>query len=238
MWGEIAGAFAFLTILPLRAAPGLPGRTFAWYPLVGLCIGVLIALSVSLPTLSPDLRAFLALLVWIIITGGLHLDGFADACDGLLATTSAERRLDIMKDPRTGSWAVIGLIVLLLGKWLLLREVDTPALLLFPPVIGRWSMILAVSGFPYARREGIGAYFREGLGRAQVMIATLTCAFIALLLVIFVDSRSVYLYLAVPLGLLLAQWATRRLGGGLTGDVYGAVCELTEGLCLLILVLI
>jgi adenosylcobinamide-GDP ribazoletransferase len=231
----LRGAFAFLTIVPLAHSAGKPGHIFAYFPLVGLLIGALLVLVASNRLFSADLTAFLVLLVWIVITGGLHLDGLADSCDGLFATAAPERRLEIMKDPRAGSWAVIGVVTLLLGKWLALREIQ-PIMLLVPPVIGRWAMVIAAWGFPYARPSGMGSYFRYGLGRAQVVIASITALTVIPLLIRFEEPAILLAFLLVPVIVVIsARWADGRLGGGLTGDVYGALCEGTELLCLLIL---
>src|SRR6266568_889116 len=180
---DLIGALTFLTTLPVGwiAAPRdtAPGRIFAFFPVVGLLMGAVLSAVASIRFLSADLVAFLVLAAWVILTGGLHLDGFADCCDGLLATVSLERRLEIMKDPRTGSFAVIGLVVLLLGKWTALRTLS-PVLLILPPVLGRWAMVLAAAGFPGARPSGLAAYFRDGLGRAQIIAATVTAVIVAL----------------------------------------------------------
>ncbi len=236
MWADLAGAFAFLTILPLRARAGTPGRTFTYFPLVGLVIGVLIALAASITFLPRDAVGFLTLLVWVALTGALHLDGFADACDGLFSTTTVERRLEIMKDPRAGSWAVVGVTLLLLGKWVALRNV-LPLLLIVPPVLGRCAMVLAAYAFPNARAAGSGAYFRRGLRRPDVIAAVVLTALILAPLVI-VGGVRVTLALAAMWVIVagVGLWAARRLGGGLTGDVYGAICELTELCALFILI--
>lgn len=237
---DLRGALAFLTVIPVGwPDETTPGRTFAYYPLVGLIIGVILALIAQVGGFSVALIALLVLLAWITLTGGLHLDGVGDACDGVLATVEPTRRLEIMKDSRAGSWAVIGLFLLLLGKWIALRDLialDAPWLLVLPPVIGRWAMVLAVRMFPYARTEGIGGYFRDGFGAAQVTIAT------AIMLVIVIGAALVYsvLVLIVLVAALIivrggGAWIAQRLGGGLTGDVYGALCEITELVCLIIL---
>jgi adenosylcobinamide-GDP ribazoletransferase len=233
MWADMRAALSFLTILPLGNAQGRkPGWSFAWYPLVGLLIGAALALTAALSPLHGGITSFLVLLAWVVITGGLHLDGFGDACDGLLAAVEPARRLAIIKDPRAGSWAVVGLALLLLGKWTALAAVP-PALLILPPVVGRWAMVIAAYSFPYARQTGLGAYFRDGLGRAQVITATA----VALLAAAASAREVVPLWTAFIIGgvtvFVVGKWAAKRLGGGLTGDVYGALCELTELLCLL-----
>jgi len=236
---DLRRAFTFLTVVPLGHLPERPpGYAFAYFPLVGLAIG---GLLLALHALSPaELRPWVLLLAWVIVTGGLHLDGLGDSCDGLLAHTSIERRLSIMKDPRAGSWAVIGLVLALLGKALALAYAPTWAILV-APLWGRWAMVLAALAFPYGRPDGqsLGAYFREGLGRTQGITATVFAFFSGGLLVLvgLIDPLAL---LGAPLALLLAllggRWAAQRLGGGLTGDVYGALCELTELLMLVVIV--
>lgn len=229
---DAASAFAFLTVLPSRwFTSERPGRILAWFPLVGLAIGGALAGTASLTFLPPDVTRFITLAAWVVLTGGLHLDGFADSCDGLLATTTPERRLEIMKDPRAGSWAVAGVVVLLLGKWAALGSL-APAWLVAAPVAGRWAMALAVYAFANARPGGMGAYMRIGLGRPQIIVATLT----ALIVVVALGWQAL-VALGAALGalVLIGRWAAGRLGGGLTGDVYGALCELAELTCLLAL---
>jgi len=232
---DAASAFAFLTVLPARwFTSEKPGRIFAWFPLVGLTIGVLLAGVASVAFLPPDVTRFVTLAAWVVLTGGLHLDGFADSCDGLLATTTPERRLEIMKDPRAGSWAVAGVVVLLLGKWAALGSI-APMWLIAAPVAGRWAMAVAVYAFPNARPGGMGAYMRVGLGRLQIALATLTAAIVAVAL-----GWQAAPALGASLGavMLIGRWAAGRLGGGLTGDVYGALCELAELVCLLALAML
>jgi adenosylcobinamide-GDP ribazoletransferase len=242
MFADLRAAFAFLTILPVgQPQVSEPGRAFAYFPLVGAVIGLIMATFGAFRLFPPDMTAFLALATWVILTGGLHLDGFADSCDGLLATTTPERRLEIMKDPRAGSWAVIGIVLLLLGKWIALRAIFTgvsPFLLIVPPVFGRVAMTLAVAAFPPARTSGLAAYFREGLDSNRVMLAIFFATVLSISASVFAANLGHPLW-SLGATLLIAwgmgRWAANRLGGGLTGDVYGAICELTELICLIIL---
>ena len=232
-------AFTFLTVMPLgsliRSHDSPPGKMFSFFPLVGLVIGIIISAVAAISFLPKDLTAFIALAVWVGLTGGLHLDGLADSCDGLLATVSPERRLEIMKDPRAGSWAVIGIVIVLLGKWIAIRSLS-PALLIIPPIAGRWAMVLAVAIFPNAKTSGLAAQFRAGFGRTQIITASaLTVLLIALCSVWFGWKVLLSLAIAPITVLLVGRWAAARLGGGLTGDVYGALCELVELLCLICL---
>lgn len=229
MLGDIRTAFSFLTIIPLGAPAGSkPGRAFAWFPLVGICIGALLVAIARLSPFDHDLTAFLILLAWVMITGGLHLDGFGDSCDGLLAAVEPDERLRIMKDPRVGVWAAAGLILLLLGKWLAIRAAPTEMLIL-APVLGRWTMVLAAYRFSGVG-EGLAAHFRVGLSARQLIIASIW----VMLLVTQVEVAALTL-ICLCFTIVFAAWAARRLGGGINGDVCGAVCELNELLCLLMI---
>jgi adenosylcobinamide-GDP ribazoletransferase len=231
---DVRSAFAFLTVLPLHShaqqdGDRARGHVFAWFPLVGFCLGLVLALVAWLPA-PPLLRSFLVLAAWVGATGALHLDGFADACDGLGATTTPDRRLEIMKDSRAGSWAIVGVTLLMLGKFASIPNVNG-AVLIAAAVGGRWAMVVAAAGFPYARATGIGGYFREGLGARQVLIATL-CAFCAIVGAGLVNHVAFLALMAPAVAFFFGRWAAAHLGGGLTGDIYGATCELTELLIL------
>jgi adenosylcobinamide-GDP ribazoletransferase len=229
MIADLRAALAFLTILPVGYPEGRkPGQAFAYFPLVGLLLGSLLWLCAAIPWPTPEVRAFVVLACWVVLTGGLHLDGFGDACDGLFATTTPARRLEIMQDPRTGSWAVVGLVVLLLGKWVLIKELPA-AWLIGPPLAGRWALVLAAYGLPYARATGLGGYFREGLGEAQWAVAATLAVGLLVVAAGLIELRLLGLVLIPPLTVVLVgRWAAGRLGGGLTGDVYGTLCEVTE----------
>ncbi len=226
---DLHTALTFLTVLPLGYQENpRPGRAFAYFPLVGLLIGAVLAGVAALEGIDPARRAFVVLVLWVLSTGGLHLDGFGDGCDGLLATTTPQRRLEIMKDPRAGSWAVVGLVLLLLGKWIAVRDV-APLTLLLAPALGRWSIVLAAFFFPDARAGGLATHFRAGFGPWQVGAATIVVLMAAAML-----QHLALLLVPLLIVAVIGRWAARRLGGGITGDVYGFLCELTEVTCLLL----
>jgi adenosylcobinamide-GDP ribazoletransferase len=234
MLKDFLGALGFLTILPGQPPGEHPGRAFTYFPLVGILIGASLTLLKILSPFPRELSGFILLITWVALTGGLHLDGLADSLDGLLSTTTPERRLKIMKDPRTGAWAVIGVTLLLLGKWSALVQSLPARTLILPPTIGRLAMTLSAAIFPYARQTGLGGYFRNGLGWVQITLATLTTIAITAFI-----GLPYFLTLAIGVisALGFSYWSAKRLGGGLTGDVYGAVCEVTELVCLLTLTL-
>ena len=236
-------AIGFLTILPVapRDGDGL-AHARAWFPLVGLGLGALLAgldLLLNgwlfLPQgafvgLTPNYLLESALLVGLLaaLTRGLHLDGFMDSCDALFGGHTQARRLEIMRDPHVGAFAVIGVVCLLLIKCVavasLVQTLRLPVLLLFP-CLSRWAMLLVMELYPYARRAGLGTALLRSGGRHQLLFGFI-CALLASLLIAGV--MGLLLLLAASLvAWLSGAWAARQLGG-LTGDVYGAVNEIVE----------
>ena len=225
-------AFSFLTVLPVPAAgtpvPGDLGRAAAWYPLVGLVLGGLVALAKTGLDLvfPPLLAAGLTAAVWALLTGGLHLDGLADCCDGLLSPVPRERRLEIMRDPRLGAFGGAGLALYLMLKVFAILSLP-PGLsvggILLAAVTARWLILLA-GRQPMARSDGLGADLARGLGRGAWLLA-------AILPVALAALTGWYGVLALVLAHLTAWgifWLARSLLGGLTGDVFGLLVELAE----------
>lgn len=245
---DLLKAVSLLTIAPVRprwddGAP--PGRAMAAYPLVGLGIGgALTAWAWLLDQLTAGngaltgIRTALIVIVWVALSGGLHLDGWGDACDGLLSAVDRERRLEILRDPRMGSFGVIGIVLLLLLKVATVSALHGGASLALAPMLGRWSIVLAAYRWPNARPGGMGDRFRQGLGRQQVALASLTIAIAAVLAIMLgmIAPRTLATALLVALASteILARFAAGRLGG-LTGDIYGAVVEGVEASVLLAL---
>ncbi|WP_058303214.1 adenosylcobinamide-GDP ribazoletransferase [Gorillibacterium timonense] len=191
-----AAAMQFLTRIPIPYQFDYTPRVFRqsvlFYPAVGGVIGLLLGLFAyaagHLLPLGP--AAVLTLILWVLLTGGLHLDGWMDAADGLMSHRSPERMLEIMKDSRVGAMGVMAAILLLLAKASFLYEVlragslgfsDSsggvelfgfstafgPSLLLLVviPIWSRWWMVVCMVGWPYARKEsGLGSLFREVRG--------------------------------------------------------------------------
>lgn len=238
-------AFSFLTTIPVQLTetlqPGDLGRAAAWFPLVGLVIGLLLAAArVALGYIFPtQLTAILVVALWAVLTGGLHLDGLADCCDGLLASVSPERRLEIMKDPRLGTFGGTGLFLHLLIKIGTVAAIPVllppgsgviPSLLplILAPALARW-LILIVARQPTARPGGLGAEFALGVSRRTFFAAAL----VPLVLALAGGWRglaAVFLAHLVMLGVI--RLARARLNG-ITGDVLGLTVELGETAVLL-----
>ncbi|HKI34071.1 MAG TPA: adenosylcobinamide-GDP ribazoletransferase [Gemmataceae bacterium] len=240
----LAAAVQFLTVLPLVRRPFSPkelGRSVGWFPLVGALLGGLLAgldwlLGLAFP---PGVTAALVLAAWVLVTGALHLDGFLDSCDGLFGGHTPEARLRIMRDERAGAFAVIGGILLLLLKYAALAgNPERLAALVLAPVVGRWGMAVAVVGFPYGRPEGLGRAMKDHARWPQALLASLFAGTVVAGIAVVVPGGWRAL-LAIPLAAGMTwiggRFVLRRLPG-LTGDVYGALCELLEVATLLLFV--
>ncbi|MBM3128330.1 MAG: adenosylcobinamide-GDP ribazoletransferase [Chloroflexi bacterium] len=224
-------ALGLLTIVPARYREPISARAYAWFPFVGLLIGAsLVVAHFLLRAILPNLVASALLLaLWIVFSGALHLDGFADACDGLFAATTRERRLEILRDVHLGTFGAVGLMLLLIVKFAALANVSSFAPILLAPILGRWAMVFAAT-FPLARSGGMAALFRAGLTRRIVFVATM---FAALGCAFFGAFGFAALVGAFLVALSIARLALNRLGG-LTGDIYGMICESVEAGVLLI----
>ena len=241
-------ALSFLTLLPvgLRSATDVEiSRSRGWYPVVGLLYGAtLVGLATVCEWLSitPPLTAALLVVALALVNRFLHLDGLMDVCDGVWGGRTVERRLEIMRDSNVGAFAVSGAGCVLLVKYgALVALLSTPgpvwpALLVFP-VVSRWTMALLLTVYPYGRQQGLGASFASGSKPwLATGLALLTAGIVAGGAGWFVGL--IVLAIGSALALLAGLWLTRQLGGGLTGDCYGAANELIESTALIVSVIL
>jgi adenosylcobinamide-GDP ribazoletransferase len=229
-------AFGLMTTLPIRLpenwSAGDSGRASVWYPFVGLVIGALtwLAWKGSMFIFPAWVAAVITLVVWVALTGGLHLDGLADCCDGLLASTSVERRLEIMKDPHIGAFGVTGLLLVLFLKAAALASLppDAGFSILLAASLARFC-ILPAGWLRQARPSGMGADFASGFRRSYMVLGAVIPVAIAALLGI----RGVIAFLAGLSAFLLIVLFARSRIGGVTGDVFGMIVEIVEAVVLL-----
>ena len=212
------------------------GRSTRFFPLVGLVLGICYALFAWLLLYAVGMRALTAALLLVLpllLTGGLHADGFMDTADGVFSGRDRERKLEIMKDSRVGAFGVVSFVMLMFVQYALIS--DMHPLLLIPalfvmPVIGRFAMVLSVACFPYAREDGMGKTFADMADRKTIVIAAL----ITMILVLpWGFLAALALVLGTVFALLFCRLITHVLGG-VIGDVYGAATVLTETLVLLV----
>ncbi len=240
-------ALSFLTLLPVGISNPTDSeisRSRGWYPLVGLLYGALLVglvllstLALGVPVFTPVLAALLVVAL-AICNRFLHLDGLMDFCDAMWGGHTVDRRLEIMRDSRVGSFAVAGCVSVLLIKYSALLSMLTigpglSGLILFP-MASRWTMTLLLTVFPYGRQQGIGSSFASGR-RPWLATGFALVSVIAVAWFLLGPGGIAVLVVVSAAALLLGWWAARRLGGGLTGDCYGATNELMETLALVLL---
>ncbi len=246
---ELIAALRFLSVLP---APGNallfdkdetdPRLIIGceYFPLVGLLLAIVLwLLALLFSRLLPQLAlSALIVVALVILTGGLHLDGLMDTCDGLFGGRTRERKLEIMRDSRVGSFGVLGALCILLLKFALLASIPThslPLALLLAFPAARWSMALALHVFPPARATGLGAAYHHAITTKRLLITGLVALVIALLigqltgLIAWITGSLV--------SLVIGLFITKNIGG-ITGDSCGAINETVEVAILLVLVML
>ena len=251
-------ALSLFTVIPVRAPAELDAdvtaRAMFWLPAVGLLLGLVAAAGLAIAAAGRPsgprqlLGAAVAVALLAALTGGLHLDGLADTGDGLGSRRPAADALAIMRRPDIGPLGVVTLVLVLLIQVTALAAVPrgwpAVAALVLATVTGRVAAVLA-TGVPAARPGGLGALVAGRSGRAGragrvatglVLLAAVVPAGLAV-----GGGPAMLRGLAAALagllaGGLLARTARRRLGG-MTGDVFGAIIELSAAVVLLVLAL-
>jgi adenosylcobinamide-GDP ribazoletransferase len=229
-------AVQFLTIFPyprnLSIQEGDLGRSMGQFSTVGAILGFILYLVDWLLAghLPVDLVNILLLIILTALTGGLHLDGFADTMDGLGGVRRQAERLAIMKDSRLGTFGAIGLIFLLLADLMALHHLEElrGTYLFLAPLLSRFSMVVSALTQPYARKEeGLGKSFIEEVGLKELTLAG-GIALVACL--ILLGTKGLVLSCLVGgFTLLLGNYFRHSLGG-ITGDSLGANNELMMAL--------
>lgn len=238
-WGPIAGSVGFLTIFPVPHVdlpPAYLTRVIALFPVVGAILGALLGgLGLLLDrALPPGPTAALLLAAGVLATGALHLDGLLDTADGFGGQTP-EQRLAIMRDSRVGAFGVIAGALILLGQFACLSALTgyaRLAALVLAFTVSRWALLLALSLFPAARPEGLGAAFHAAATRTACVVGTLFAIAVAL---IFRELGFVALVASAVVTISGGCMLARRLGG-LTGDACGALAVVTETTALFVAV--
>ena len=231
-------ALQFLSSLPITL-PGMPkpqelGRSLLFYPLVGVLFGgVLWGVSALLAGIPLMLHAALLLTVWVLLSGGLPLDGLADSADAWLGGFGdRERTLTIMKDPRSGPIAVVVLVLVLLLKFcalLALIEHHQAMVLVIVPVIGRSALLGVFLTTPYVRAGGLGQALADHLPRKAGWWVLAGSAFVCVALAGYAGLWALAL---ATLGFVWLRHVMMRRLAGTTGDTAGALLELLEVLVL------
>jgi adenosylcobinamide-GDP ribazoletransferase len=220
-------ATQFLTRVPVPAVEDFSAqelsRSSAWFPLVGLAIGVVVSVIIFVcAQRSAAAAAALGLLAWVWLTGALHLDGLADLSDALAASHRDTRKFfAVLADPHLGAFGVVSLVLMLILKVTGLAQLSVPALLAFP-LIPAWARLgpLAWSRWLKPLKPGQGERFAWHLHIGWIV-------FWAVILLAASAAVAPILCVAPLVIAAWGGWLKWRLGGT-TGDCLGAGVEITE----------
>jgi adenosylcobinamide-GDP ribazoletransferase len=226
----------FLTRIPIPLRIDFNSRSFAlgtvFAPLIGLCIGAFSAGAYILTGLLgiQTLAVLAALVAEIAVTGGLHLDGLADTFDGFFSNRDRENILTIMKDSRLGTNGAIALILLILVKYVLLVSLNEKYLIgciLIMPVLSRMTIPWSAGISPYAGKDNtsVASVIIANTGALGIAAATILSLTIS---IIILKMAAVPLAIVIILFTLLANLYAKRKIGGITGDIFGAIIEISE----------
>lgn len=237
-------ALQFLTVLPVDIKGKIEeeeiGRSLAYFPIVGLLIGAFLALIAFISSPLPYMvRGILILVAWVFITGGVHMDGLADTCDGFYAKSrSREDILKIMRDSRIGTMGAAGITLLLLFKFAMLSTIPSEDLwkaLIVVAVFARWSQALACCISQYARNEGKAKYFIEHAKKTDMLAGALLTLIICGFLM--KEKGVILLVLLLAVIFLFIKYVKGKIGG-MTGDTIGALNEVAEAAALFLSLMI
>lgn len=255
-WKEMFDGFLlalqFYTTVPVKKQIAVDARRlkFAFYtlPFIGIGIGLvnasIITVSETCVQLPAAILALLVLNVPILITGGLHLDGWMDMSDALFSYRDKQKRLEIMSDPRTGSFAVLSVILLLAWRYVFIFEtLQSSAMTTFLLIVSIYFFARISMGYVFiqgklAKQEGLAAFFKQGISRSDFKFF-LFISFVFILVISCIDRISaIYAVFIFIFSLIVAMLFLRMLNkqfGGVTGDTLGAVLEGSEtGLWLIV----
>ena len=230
-------AFGFLTVIPVPQRKEWSDLDFGWsaifFPLTGAVIGMGAAAAYRLFSMifEKPIAAFLTLIVWILLSGGLHWDGLADCFDGFGCSAAPARRLEIMKDSRLGTYGALGIFCSLLLKWQCIRYLPANKFLIFFALIGasaRWAMLLLIR-MPLANPNGLAAMLQSHCPGPVFLYAAPVPLILAIL---YGPFGPAYPAVGLITAWLIGLTAKKKIGG-INGDVLGFSIETAEIIMLL-----
>lgn len=242
IFADIRMAVSFVTIVPVASQnpvdDGAIARATWALPVAGLLVGLAGALAYTIASrfgLTPSLAALLALAATALVTGALHEDGLADTADGLGGGRTRERKLEIMRDSRIGTYGTCALILSFGLRWSALAAIADP-----------WAVMLALCAAHAAARAGVPAFMSlvppartdglsAGAGSPPGRSVAIACVIGTLVVALALGPAKTFVGLILVSlgGLLLARLAVRQIGGQ-TGDILGAFEQTGEILILLV----
>ena len=224
----------FLTTIPIKISLDATkedyGKGLAFAPVIGLVIGIILALTYYFTAFifPASINSIIIIIEYILLTGGLHLDGLGDTFDGLFSNKSKDRMLEIMKDSRLGTNAVLAVISVILLYYGFLTQIPSEhicVMLVLFPVAGRAAILIGAAVSNYARNNGIGKSFVDYCGIEQMILGLI---FSVLIFGIAYSLWGVALcFASMATALITVKFLSDKIDG-VTGDILGAVCEINQ----------
>ena len=222
-------AFSMLTIIPFFKVhnfyKGINGYAVMFYPFIGLLLGIILATTFyALEGLVNQTYLYLLVFVlWVGLTGALHLDGVADSFDALFVPKS--RREEVLKDPHMGAMGMIFTLLFVLLKLSAFMQMQMIYLLPMVLMFSRLNAVVAIYAFDYIRKDGMGS-----LAKMELTLWQVSLAIVGVILIAWFDSSQAFLWMVLLslLSLALIYFVAKRYFGGFSGDLYGLLIEASE----------
>ena len=231
----LLAAIQFLTRLPVPAVSDLADDALAesvrFFPIVGAIVGVgaMAIDALVAPRAGRNVSVVLILIYLVVVTGGLHEDGLADAADGFGGGWTKDRVLTIMRDSNIGSYGAIAIGCSLLARFVFLTSLSARTfygVVIAGQVLSRWAMLPLAYALPPARHEtGQGLRVAKKVSKTSLLVGTACMAVIAGLASGF--AAIPFVVTASGVAAVTGAYYRRRIGG-ITGDCLGATCQVTE----------
>lgn len=248
-WTGIGLAFQFFTIMPIPKQLDLTKKTvthmFQFLPWLGALFGAIVAFlyyELQQTELSPLFIGFVLVMAFIIMTGGLHLDGFVDMGDAYFSYRDLKKRQEILDDPRIGAFGAMALLFLVLTKIIVMTELVTQqklayAMFVFVPFVVRAALGFYIVITPPSKEKGLGYFFRTHILTKPYMWMTILSLVVGTAAVMYVTNsvHALIVVLIVMLFVVLYKKWTMKNFGGASGDLYGAWVEGMEAIVWIIL---
>lgn len=229
MMKKLLVAISFYTSIPINLKEEVTTDEFfdsmRMIPLVGVLVGALLSGIFWLLRGAPgDIRGLVLTVVYILLTGGLHIDGFMDSCDGLFSNREKSRVFEIMKDSRVGSFGVLGFVVLFAILTMFLKYANIWTVFLWP-VVGRCGALISASMTSYAKeKKELGARFVDETLPMHGIVAGLFAVALAVPVSLNHAFAAAVAFLAT---FIITKWTVWKIGGN-TGDTIGMIIETTQ----------
>lgn len=235
----------FFTVIPFKKELPMEKkyihRAIQTFPFVGILLGLIMGgVLYALLEWSPFSTLAIAFMIWILtilLTGGLHLDGWIDTSDAFFSYQDQARRLEIMKDSRTGAFGVISVIVLLSTRFIFIYEIVNRIngwsyfLIMVLPFLSKCVMGYLLCKMPLAKKEGLGAFFQSAAQKNSLYVYWIYLLLAIAIAFVLGTQFGVLLIIMLAATALFLLFLKRKIVawfGGITGDVLGASVEGVE----------